>query len=76
MSEPAKCRSCGAAIIWAETPAGKKMPMDAEPAVDGDWFFQGDKVFKHLKIDETPAPPLHKSHFSSCQNAAQHRKPK
>ena len=22
------CRSCGAAIIWTETPAGKKMPME------------------------------------------------
>ena len=31
MSEYGTCRSCGAAILWAVTPNGKKMPLDAEP---------------------------------------------
>jgi hypothetical protein len=26
-----KCRSCGAAIIWAITARGVRMPLDAEP---------------------------------------------
>lgn len=27
----AKCRGCGAEIIWIKTPAGKSMPCDSEP---------------------------------------------
>lgn len=30
-TEPAKCRSCGADILWAKTRAGKNMPVDAVP---------------------------------------------
>lgn len=31
MSEPTKCRSCNADIIWATTAAGKPAPFDAKP---------------------------------------------
>lgn len=27
----AKCKGCGAEIIWIKTPAGKSMPCNAEP---------------------------------------------
>lgn len=27
----ATCRSCGAPIVWARTPAGKRTPLDAKP---------------------------------------------
>ena len=27
----AKCRGCGAEIIWIKTPGGKSIPCDAEP---------------------------------------------
>lgn len=30
MSEPGKCRSCGADIIWTVTEAGKRMPVDPD----------------------------------------------
>lgn len=44
MKGVAKCNgpSCGAAIIWATTSAGKKMCLDAEPTRDGDWVIEGD----------------------------------
>lgn len=29
----ARCKSCGAEIIWIETPGGKKMPCDPEQVV-------------------------------------------
>jgi len=29
--DQAKCRGCDAGIVWALTPRGKKMPLDAEP---------------------------------------------
>lgn len=27
----AKCRSCGAEVLWAVLPSGKRAPLDAEP---------------------------------------------
>ena len=36
-----ECRSCQARILWAETPNGKKMPMEeAQPDADGARRFQ------------------------------------
>ena len=29
----AKCRGCGAVIVWIKTPAGKPMPCDPEPVL-------------------------------------------
>lgn len=31
-----ECASCGAPITWAITPAGKRMPVDAEPTPNGN----------------------------------------
>lgn len=30
-----ECRSCGAVMLWCETPKKKKMPVDANPDADG-----------------------------------------
>jgi hypothetical protein len=34
------CRSCGARVIWAETPSGKAQPIDAEPNARGSVFLR------------------------------------
>ncbi len=63
----ATCRSCGAAIVWAVTENGKRMPLDAKPE-------------KRLVREGRQEPPLvrvvdtYTSHFTSCPNADQHRK--
>jgi hypothetical protein len=75
------CRSCGAAIVWAQTAVGKRMPVDAEP-VDG-----GNLVLVYPSPGATPLalhtppeqqlfddPPRYVSHFSTCPHADQHRK--
>lgn len=31
MSERGTCKSCGAAILWAETESGRMIPLDYEP---------------------------------------------
>lgn len=31
-----ECRSCSAAIIWAQTQKGKRMPVDAKPVENGN----------------------------------------
>lgn len=65
----ATCRSCGAAIVWAVTAAGKRMPLDAKPE-------------RRLVREGRQEPPLvvvtdtYTSHFATCPNADQHRKPK
>lgn len=55
------CRSCGAAIIWLKTSNGKNCPCDAATVADED------EVFDHRK---------HISHFATCPNADQHRRPR
>jgi hypothetical protein len=66
----AKCSSCGAAIIWTVTAAGKRMPVDAAP------------VGKVTVLRTNPADaitPLSRqvdhfvSHFATCKFAERHR---
>lgn len=80
------CRSCGAAVRWVETAAGKRMPLDPEP-VDG-----GNVELRQVMLDRQrhtiavvhpvgqPAldeqGPRYVSHFATCPNAAAHRHPR
>lgn len=54
-----RCRTCRAMIIWLPTPQGRAMPIDA------DSVQPEDEEYEHGR---------HVSHFSTCPNAAQHRK--
>lgn len=56
-----KCRSCGAEIIWLETAAGKAMPCDLVGINPDSRLFD---------------PKVHRSHFATCPNANQHRRPR
>lgn len=49
--EVVNCRSCHARITWMTTRKGKKMPVDADTAADGDTLYQ---------------PAIHRSHFETC----------
>jgi hypothetical protein len=78
-----KCKSCGAAIIWATTQSGKLMPLDAAPDPKGNLAVQRyDKaipatlVVPRSEMTEVLGLPTHKSHFATCPNAAAHRKAK
>jgi hypothetical protein len=71
------CRSCGAQVIWAKTPAGKNCPYDV--AVTGDRpGGPGTKVVPVYSILNGKAERCkageegHASHFSTCPNANQH----
>ena len=54
-----RCRSCNAKIIWFETDAGKKMPVDAD-TVEAD--------------DDELDLERHVSHFATCRDAGKWRK--
>ncbi len=56
-----RCRTCRARIIWFKTEAGRNIPIDADTAEPED--------------DEYD-PPRHVSHFATCPDSAQHRKPR
>lgn len=69
------CRSCGAAIRWAETLWGKRIPCDAAPHAEGNIQINesgGALVYGHGVA--RPAGPLYRSHFATCPHAAQHRR--
>jgi hypothetical protein len=65
-----KCSTCQAEIFWAVTENDKRMPVDAKP--------QKRLVLEHRGSE---LPPLARvvdtfvSHFATCAQAAQHRKP-
>ena len=58
----AECRSCGKLIAWYPTKSGKKCPVDMETVEDP----------KAVLFD----PKKMKSHFATCPQANNWRKPK
>jgi hypothetical protein len=80
--EHAKCRSCGAPMIWAVMASTKRrMPLDAEPHPEGTIALQPDGTAGWLKGDvlaeaRAAGAKLYRSHFASCPNSHMHRKPK
>jgi hypothetical protein len=83
-TEPSKCRSCGADILWAITRNEKKMPVDAVPDMrpppkGGNMvlFLRGGQ-FGELRVEKYYEPKHGKqnrytAHWSTCPNADQHR---
>ena len=80
--KPTKCRSCKAEILWVEFEAtGKRMPIDALPADDGNvtvtYRANTQQLFALvLRRDEDPPENrnLYTSHFVTCPDADKHRR--
>lgn len=70
------CNSCGAEIQWVPTVITKKMaPLDLEPRPDGNVVIRNGQA--HYLSANNPVQPdelRYVSHFSTCPNAAEHRK--
>lgn len=56
-----RCRSCGAAIVFLRTRAGKRIPVNADTVAVGDCEFDHER---------------HVSHFADCEQADRWRKPR
>lgn len=74
------CKSCGAKIFFAKTPAGKPIPVDLVPAEKGNLIVrrvQAGLVAVPLRRAGALAADevAHVSHFATCAQADQWRKP-
>ena len=82
VTQPTKCRSCGAAVLWAMTRNAKRMPIDAQPVPEGNMVLtlkagppQALLVEKFYADKHTePGRNRYTSHFSTCPNAQEHRR--
>ena len=77
----ARCKSCGARIIWAvSATTGALMPVDFAPSEHGTIALEPDGnewVGRSVRSDEARTGlVLRKSHFATCPNGAQHRRPR
>lgn len=80
----ARCGSCRAEIIWARTVGrDRMMPLDAEPHPDGnirliaDGFIVRCELLGPLEVIAARAEgPLRRSHFATCPNSSEHRRPR
>jgi hypothetical protein len=78
-----RCRSCGAAIIWARSQKkdgtiGKTIPVEPEavnPPKTGNIFLRTVNG-QLLATVVPPAPGLRQAHFVTCPSAARWRKRK
>jgi len=69
---PGRCRSCGAAIEWAELVSGKRMPFDP-PIVAVRT--QGN-ILAGARTVEDVDTTVTASHFATCPDAGQWRRRK
>lgn len=68
----ARCRSCGALIVWAKSAkTGKPMPLDHDRVTSGVRFQADAQGIARLRAGVEPG---HASHFATCPDAARHRR--
>ena len=73
------CRSCGAPIRWVETDRDRRMPLDPEAHLEGNLVVvvEGGRTIARMfqPLFDVDAE-RYRSHFVTCPNADQHRKPR
>jgi hypothetical protein len=74
------CRTCGASIQWVETERGKRMPIDSRPSEQGTIvlrhrFAEPPLAIAGVPPEAFPGEPRYTSHFATCPQAADWRKP-
>lgn len=66
------CKSCSAPIEWVKyARTGKAMPLDLEPAEDGNLVVIDGVAHQHMLGDTRPR---RKSHFATCPQAENWRR--
>jgi len=85
VNSPTPCRTCGAPILFIETPRGKLIPVDAErfavvpgPTAKGKFVTSGGRVISASIVDPRVEPGAlvgYRAHFATCPGAAAWRNP-
>lgn len=77
----ARCKGCGAAIVWAKTVNGKAIPLDAKPERRQVYVLDADNLILAGLTDvddgvETTVRsiPTYMPHHATCKNVDQFRK--
>jgi hypothetical protein len=65
---PGTCRSCGAAIEWAELTTGKRMPFDRITPTNAQLAMVGGRIVEEVETTTSP------THFQSCPDAKDWRR--
>ena len=67
----ATCRSCGADVLWAQTPSGKRIPLNPEPDMNGNLHLQeAPELYAVLVPAGHTCPRAHYlTHFATCPQA-------
>lgn len=68
---PGTCRSCGAPVVWASFPSGKRSPFTLAPAVTTGlrWAIVGGRAHRYGDDDARMHRDVYVSHFSDCPDA-------
>lgn len=79
MPAEARCKSCGATVLWARLASGKLAPINPTPCPDGNvqLFRRPDGTVYGLVLAKDQRPPgaiMRKSHFADCPAADEFRK--
>lgn len=76
MTNQGVCRSCKAPILWVTmAKSGKANPLDPAPCKEGNIIIRDGKGVTLPKIEREDYGDLYLSHFVTCPNRAQHKKP-
>jgi hypothetical protein len=76
----AKCKSCGAEIIWAINENGKRVPLDAKNFIPKGLFTleaEGrdyDKPPRAVAVGTKPLGLIYQTHYATCPDADQWRR--
>ncbi len=79
MPERAKCRSCGADILWVRSSATDALiPIDADPNASGDCLLIGENVVvaRGDLFEPMMDGDRHTQHADTCPEMAKHRQAK
>ena len=74
------CTTCEAPLLWARTPTGRNIPLDPEPAAEGNIvLYDGDspdapKLAVVTHASQATGLPRYRAHFASCPHADAHRR--
>lgn len=74
----AKCRSCGADIVWAYTTAGKKSPFQLDEK--GEWTLENGTARRvgpppaQLELGAPPPADRYTPHWAACPQADEWRR--